>query len=128
MTTIVKGHGGRIDDEMTFPSAGTTVKFYSGFDFDLTDGQCLVAMVNGDFRSPNDEVTYPVPINNYLLAAQDDEFHARWEASGIDLGIPIRWVGGDLPDGIRLRCGNGGLFTRSELATVRRVDMNDGRC
>jgi hypothetical protein len=44
-------------------------------------------------------------VSNYYFATQDDGFYAKWLAMGGESGIPIWWVGRDLPDGARL-CTN----------------------
>jgi hypothetical protein len=108
MPTIVKGHGGRIDDQWTFVPKGTTVKFYTGFDVDLSTSVALVAIAAGA-SAPAQETIVGTgttdDVANYGLYTQDDGFIAKWLAMGGENGIPITWIGTDIPDGTRL-CDN----------------------
>lgn len=104
MTAIVKGHGSRPDDQMTFVPSGRAVKFYSGFDVNLSTSLALAAIANGDFTSPHE--TYGEgEIPNYAVWTQDDGFYAKWYAMGAEASVPIWWVGQDISDGTRL-CEN----------------------
>jgi hypothetical protein len=47
MTVIVQGHGSRMDDQTTFVPVGTTLRFYAGFDVDLSLNVALIAIANG---------------------------------------------------------------------------------
>jgi hypothetical protein len=105
MTQIVKGHGSRLDDEETFVPAGTTLKFFSDFDVDLGTTVALTAIVNGA-QAPAQETIVGTgqvgDVANYAVSTQDDGFYAKWLAMGGEEGIPIWWVGNDIPDGTRL--------------------------
>lgn len=107
MTTIVKGHGARIDDQMTFVPVGTTLRLYSGFDVDLSTTVALVAIASGASATATETVTGTGTVGdvaNYELGSQDDQFVAKWLAMGGESGIPIEWVGpgGRIPDDTRL--------------------------
>jgi Putative adhesin Stv domain len=110
MTTIVKGHGARVDDKKTFVPVGTTLKFYSDFDVNLGTTVALVAIANGAQGTPKETIVgtgVVGDIDNYKLYAQDDGFIAKWLAMGGESGIPIVWIGpgGPIGDGTRL-CEN----------------------
>ena len=102
MTTIVKGHGERIDSETTFVPEGTILKFDSGFDVDLNSIVSLVALLNGAVAPPVETVVGRREVHNYTVYTQDDEYLARWLALGGKSGVPIKWVGTDIPDQTRL--------------------------
>ena len=111
MATIVKGHGARVDDKMTFAPAGTTVKMYSDFDVNLRTTSALVAITSGQFASPNDSAAPGGDIANYRLYNQDDRFYTQWVAMGAESSNPIWWVGHDLDDEIRL-CNEDGTCNK----------------
>jgi hypothetical protein len=113
MTSIVKGHGERIDDTETFVPTGTKVMMFSGYDVDLSTTSALVAIASGSFASPNDEAEDGGPIANYELSTQDDGFYAQWYAMGAAASTALWWVGTDLDDGIRL-CNLDGDCDESE--------------
>ena len=102
MTTIVKGHGERIDSETTFVPEGTILKFYAGFDVDLNSIVSLVALLDGAVAPPVETVVGRREVHNYTVYTQDDEYLARWLALGGKSGVPIKWVGTDIPDQTRL--------------------------
>lgn len=99
MTTIVKGHGADTDGEETFVPDGVTVRMYTAANVDLDSDIALLALLDkaGD---PGNEITGD--ILNYTLYTQDDEFIAQWYALAGDSGVPIWWVGTDIPDETRL--------------------------
>lgn len=47
MTVIIKGHRQRVDDQTTFVPAGTKLRFYSGFDVDISQNVTLIALATG---------------------------------------------------------------------------------
>jgi hypothetical protein len=112
MTVIVKGHGARMDDTMTFAPTGTTIKMFSGYDLDLSTSAALIAITSGKFGSPNDSAAPGDDIANYELGNQDDGFYAKWYAMGAEASTPIWWVGSDLDDGIRL-CNEDGTCDKA---------------
>jgi hypothetical protein len=108
MTTIVKGHGSRDDDEETFVAQGKKLRFYSGFDVDLETTVALIAIANGAGAPATETVVGSGKVGdvaNYTVHQQDDEFIAKWLAMGGESGIPISWVGQDIADGTRF-CTN----------------------
>jgi hypothetical protein len=127
MATIVKGHGGRLDDQRTFVPKGTTVKFYTGFDVDLSTTVALVAIATGSSTPPQETIVgtgTTDDVANYGVYTQDDGFIAKWLAMGGESGMPIKWVGTDIPDGTRL-CENpnicNGLGEHTCLGVLGRV-------
>ena len=106
MTVIVKGHGSRLDDGKTFVPVGTKVRFYSGFDVDISQNVELVAIASGAKATAQEAVDgsgKKDDVANYELGTVDDEFVARWLAIGGASGIPIYFVGvSEIKDGARL--------------------------
>jgi hypothetical protein len=105
MTQIVKGHGSRPDDEETFVPVGTSLKFFSDFDVNLGTTVALAAIVDGAQAAPKETIAGTGEVGdvaNYAVWQQDDGFYAKWLAMGGEEGIPIWWVGNDIPDGTRL--------------------------
>lgn len=108
MTTIVKGHGSRDDDQETFVAQGRQLRFYSGFDVDLGTTVALIAIADGAGAPATETVVGTGKVGdvaNYTVHTQDDGFYAKWLAMGGESGIPISWVGNDIPDGTRF-CTN----------------------
>jgi hypothetical protein len=106
MTVIVKGHGSRLDDEKTFVPVGTKIRFYSGFDVDISQNVELVAIANGAKATAQETIEGTAnkdDVSNYELSTINDEFVARWVAIGGTSGIPIYFVGAsEINDGARL--------------------------
>ena len=105
MTAIVNGHGSRIDDTKTFVPVGTTLKFYAGFDMDLSTSVNLIALAQGTFANPVQEVKgtgSPDDIENYQYTAEDASFYAKWYAMGGEASLDIWWVGDSIETGSRL--------------------------
>lgn len=105
MTTIVKGHGARLDDTTTFVPVGTSLKFYSDFDVDLKTSTALIAIADGASATPAETVEgtgKEDDVANYAVYTQDDGFYAKWLAMGGESGLPIKWVGQDIADATRL--------------------------
>ncbi|MGH9119603.1 MAG: hypothetical protein ACRD0A_17510 [Acidimicrobiales bacterium] len=99
MTTIVKGHGADEGFPDTFVPDGATVRMYSAESVNLRTNVALLALLD-----EAGEPGLPIhgPIKNYTLFAQDDRFIAQWYAIAGESGVPIKWVGTDIPDGTRL--------------------------
>lgn len=131
MTHIVKGHGERVDDQKTFVATGRKLRFYSGFDVDLNSTVALAAIATGASAPAVETVDGTGTVGdvaNYELFAQDDGFYAKWLAMGGESGLPISWVGNDIPDGTRL-CDNpdtcNGLGEHTCTGVLGRVDDTD---
>ena len=101
MTTIVYGHGDRMDEPWTFVPEGTTLTFYSGFDVDLSMVVGLTAMVNGATAPAKEQIKgsgKSTPVANYRLSTMEDHNVATWVALGNPTSIPgdeagkERWV------------------------------------
>jgi hypothetical protein len=101
VTTIVSGHGFDDGGEATFVPEGTTVRFYTRANVNLSKRIALLAQLDGA-GDPGDQVQEGDDIRNYRLVAVEDEHIARAYAVDSASGIPIRWVGADLPSPIRL--------------------------
>jgi hypothetical protein len=133
MATIVKGHGARVNDVETFVPVGTTLKFYSDFDVNLSNTVALLALATGADRTPNETIvgTGKVgDVDNYELGQQDDFFIAQWTAISGKCSLPIKWVGKDLdlPDGIKLcnapdTCTGGVHSCTGVLGKVKDTDI-----
>lgn len=96
MTVIVQGHGTRMDDQTTFVPVGTTLRFYSGFDVDLSQNVALIAIANGaqaPAQGPIIGEGKKTDVANYQFETMEDQFIARWLAMGGESGIPIYFVG-----------------------------------
>jgi hypothetical protein len=106
MTVIVEGHGSRLDDQKTFVPVGTKLRFYLGFDVDISQNVELVAIADGAKATAQETIDgtgKKDDVSNYELGTVDDEFVARWTALGGESGIRIYFVGAsEIKDGARL--------------------------
>jgi hypothetical protein len=96
MTVIVQGHGNRMDDQTTFVPVGTTLRFYSGFDVDLSQNVALIAIANGAQAPAQDPIIgagKKTDVANYQFETMEDQFIGRWLAIGGESRIPIYFVG-----------------------------------
>jgi hypothetical protein len=123
MATIVLGHGNRTNDETTFVPAKTTLRFYSGFDVNLSMAVGLTAIANGTAAPPKEEIVGSSSdpfdpwdpscrVANYELSAMEDLNVARmvaiagpenfpgekvgadrWKTVGLEAGIAVEVVG-----------------------------------
>ena len=96
MTVIVQGHGNRTDDQTTFVPVGTTLRFYSGFDVDLSQNVALIAIANGAQAPAQDPIIgggKKTDVANYQFETMEDQFIARWLTISGETSIPIYFVG-----------------------------------